>query len=88
MTDQATRYALSFAGGFIDGWLMASRRFALPVAYVVVGFLTFGHVFNHGPCPGDATPKSCEATRLALAPMCGLVWPLYWAGRAAIRVTE
>ncbi|MCG7507046.1 hypothetical protein [Mesorhizobium retamae] len=87
------------------------------VAYVVAGFLTFGHVFNRSYEPPTSVVDCGEVPDIlssewdkywvcrqdnirakysggsfvqsALPAMAaGLIWPIYWGGVAAIKVTK
>lgn len=55
---------------------------AAATVYVVVGFLTFGLIFNEHSCGDIADSKSCRGS------VWGLIWPIYWLGKLALEVTK
>lgn len=85
-------------GWFID-WRHVGLFIGLP-AYVVVGFLTFGygatrqcHQWTGIEVMGGRdfwvtkTNEGCVWADSAALPF-SLLWPVYWAGRAAMEVTK
>lgn len=53
----------------------SDRNFAIGVvAYVLIGFLTFGYV-------GNRNAKNADDPVWGLAGLCGIGWPVYWLGK-------
>lgn len=48
-------------------------------AYCAIGFLTFGYLWNRG---GGVLEAGAVGT------YAGIFWPIYWAGRAGIALTQ
>lgn len=61
---------------------------AVFITYAVMGFLTFGYLYTRAEmfCPADKYQQSCIRGRETAAPMGGLWWPFYWAGRIGIEL--
>lgn len=73
---------------------MSTRKIiSLAAAYVVIGFLSFGWVYNHTEpeirCWYGDLDRCFETTqRPARSLFAGLFWPVHWAAVVALTVTK
>ena len=67
---------------------------ALFIAYVSIGFVTFGWTFNHQPVPtfcSFSDPSQCwnnDGAHQVSSLVSGALWPIFWAGKWAIEGTK
>lgn len=73
---------------------MRAILIAASVAYGLGGFWTFGHLFNQRWCGEVVETNIDHGTTYTIRRGCaepigaGILWPIYWSGRAAIEVTR
>lgn len=59
-------------------------------AYLIAGFLTFGHAWNAGEAECRQR-EYCFSAQFSAGPpalLSGLIWPVYWFGLGAVVVTK
>lgn len=69
---------------------MAKKIITVATVYIVVAFLTGGYFFNHREAerPTNEWASAHDLTHGIRSITVGIVWPVYWAGRAAIEITK